>query len=313
MTSIFNQIEDFNEYSSDFVISSQTFLRRNVDKFPDVQRFVISSESLVGNCFSGYANSDVIAKMLAEIAEGFSVKIILYLRRQDQFLESLYVHLVERGKIACPFQEYLDSLGPDAFNWKNLVDAYAAQFGAENVIVRTYDSALLASKGLLADFSEIIGIQKLDYLEANNRSSMGAIMLQRKVNACLDMEAAYIVRRLLQLYNQEPAMKKLSLFSGAQRSKFVDRYSSSNNAVSLAYGNRHFEPVKEEPGVREKKDGDSFCEDECVALSRVVFGLMNHKKFDVRRLMEDSVGINKSLNKLRKIPDYLRYRFRRLF
>ncbi len=62
---------------------------------------VISSEHLSGDPKYGYIDSLAIARTMKEITSGLNLQIfiIVYLRRQDNFFESLYTEMIHQGGI----------------------------------------------------------------------------------------------------------------------------------------------------------------------------------------------------------------------
>jgi hypothetical protein len=108
---------------------------------------VISAEDL--STFG--ARPDRLA-MLAQTFEraGFATKILVYVRAQGPWIESMYGEIVRQPQPAPAFGEFLDTtlaLGgyPDTngallvpFAYTELLKPFAAQFGAGNVIARAY-------------------------------------------------------------------------------------------------------------------------------------------------------------------------------
>jgi len=59
--------------------------KRNKSNIPD-HRFIISSEGFSGNPLIGYKNAGIVAEHLYQITDDFDVYVIVYLRRQDDFI-----------------------------------------------------------------------------------------------------------------------------------------------------------------------------------------------------------------------------------
>ncbi len=104
--------------------------------------YQVSHEELSGDPDTRYENAPVVATQAREVTAGFADTPIVYLRRQDQFLESLHTQKVHSG-CSASFQSYAASFGSDAFDWDRLVGCYAEAFGGEAVAVRRYDRAFL--------------------------------------------------------------------------------------------------------------------------------------------------------------------------
>lgn len=109
---------------------------------------------------------------------GYEPRVILYLRPQSDYLESLYAEVVKAWDIA--FVDFLETIlatgrycyshvsngattvyGYSQFAYDKLVDAFAGPFGRDKVYVRAYRSSA-PSETLLRDFVGIIGEGAID-------------------------------------------------------------------------------------------------------------------------------------------------------
>ncbi len=91
----------------------------------------------------------------------FKVKVVVYLRRHDLWLQSVYVQALKtvlNPRWGRGYNAYLNALrtgNPKIGNYRRLVDSWANEFGRENVIVRPFESAQIGSN-LLADLMTAI-------------------------------------------------------------------------------------------------------------------------------------------------------------
>ena len=83
---LLNSISSMREYDSNLVNRVKEELNNQILKFKSIPSFITSSEHLSGSAFTGYDNSDLMAKMLSDITSdlGCEIKIIIYIRRQDK-------------------------------------------------------------------------------------------------------------------------------------------------------------------------------------------------------------------------------------
>lgn len=113
---------------------------------------------------------DAIARLGTALAdEGYQVKVLVYLRARDRYIESLYSQLLRHG-FDCPFDEYLsyilqhgrydstDGFLSFQFEYAHILEPFAKHFGKENLIVKRYGDHF--GKAFLADFLETIGIKE---------------------------------------------------------------------------------------------------------------------------------------------------------
>ncbi|HWT04354.1 MAG TPA: hypothetical protein VN224_01225, partial [Xanthomonadales bacterium] len=108
----------------------------------------------------------LVALRDALAAIGYRGRIVLYVRAQDQYLESLYAELVKHG-LQLPFADVLDlAMGRGVirhgrvwtfrFDYTELANRFAAVFGSDAVIVRRYHDDGSAEL-LVHDFLAAVG------------------------------------------------------------------------------------------------------------------------------------------------------------
>lgn len=100
-----------------------------------------------------------LAELFADL--GFRVVVVAYLRRQDDFLLSLYNQWVKTGRITTTFAEFLDSQVADphsyAYYYRHL-DSFSQVFGKDAVIVRLFEEAKMVCGNLIADFTALLDL-----------------------------------------------------------------------------------------------------------------------------------------------------------
>jgi len=198
-----------------------------------LSKLIISHEGLSGQPDNGYMNSKIIATMLRDITSDFNVKIIIYLRRQDEMIESMYTQKIHEGG-TLEFSEFVSQLSHGlSYNYSRILDDWASCFGKENLIVRSYHSA--SQRGLLEDFGEVSSINidvHAEFRRSNPSYSYDAIQIARIANATLGESSKKILRRALQKTMAKDKQKAHSLYSVEQRKEILDIYMESNQNVA---------------------------------------------------------------------------------
>lgn len=98
------------------------------------------------------------------IDAGYTVHVILYLRPQVDYLESLYAELCRRG-FPFVFDEYLQIIattsffGRSQFNYRKLAEAFRSIVGRDRLHLRVYDASAPNEK-LLREFVDLLGLTK---------------------------------------------------------------------------------------------------------------------------------------------------------
>ncbi|MEZ4433228.1 MAG: hypothetical protein R3F65_12535 [bacterium] len=91
---------------------------------------------------------------------GYHIRVIVYLRRQDHFLESLYDQRVRAGSMTDPFEHFVERClaDPRAYPWyHHRLRRLAAVFGEANLIVRPFERGQLQGGDVLDDLLAVIG------------------------------------------------------------------------------------------------------------------------------------------------------------
>jgi hypothetical protein len=163
------------------------------------------------------------------------IKIIISLRRQDDFLESAYKQVIHQGG-NLSLEAYLSDivLGED-FRWDTLVDSYAEVFGKKNISLINYDVAKKA-KGLLSEFEKIFGhtIMESTAPLKNTSFSTAGINLALKTHPFMNENQ----RAKLRLYLQRPEFAGTStapLIDAQKRAEIYDLYKVHNATLAQKY------------------------------------------------------------------------------
>jgi hypothetical protein len=227
---------------------------READDSAGVHTVLLSSEELF---FAMGPNE--LARIAAALPASLT-RVAVYLRRQDEWLESMYAEAVTGGyfKLTMPVDEFVaqcegsaTGVPPvwadgdlDYFGW---LDRLRTHFGEQNIHVRSFESAP-SGPPLFTDFMDLCALH-VDGLEipGDMRASNAAF---------LDREGLEIVRFLnrlpfedhqhysrfiakLQEARGTPAAKPLLLDAAARR-RILDRYADSNAKVAREFlGNRN--------------------------------------------------------------------------
>jgi hypothetical protein len=121
-------------------------LARIVAKKPDCKSIVLSAENL--------SNPSGFPTIFEEISEIYDIRIIFYIRRQDDYLISAWQQWY--CKIYSDFNSWAKA---DWFraNWELVCRDWEKVVPLDHMRVRTYESASRADGGILADFASAIG------------------------------------------------------------------------------------------------------------------------------------------------------------
>lgn len=182
---------------------------------------------------------------------GFTVKIIVYLRRQDEFLQSLWNQHVKANKTTTSEQSWDDFVNaiPKSLqlDYYKKLESIGGILGQENIIVRRFEKGAFAGGSIYADFLKAIGLEltqeyHISKEERNISLSGNAPEIMRVLNGVSDFkgEDLKFMRQICHIISQD-STEKFSMFSLKECKKFLRQYRKSNRNVAEKY--------LEEPGT----------------------------------------------------------------
>jgi len=125
---------------------------------------------------------------LVSCLSGCEFKIVLYLRRQDSYAESLYNQHVKGGaSFPGTFEEHFARYR-ERYDYRCMIQKLAAVFGAKNILVRQYEKQQFYGATIFADFmhhvfdQELAGRYALPQRDHNARLDRDTLEFKRIIN-----------------------------------------------------------------------------------------------------------------------------------
>ena len=215
------------------------------EQFPHM---ILSEESLWtqgGYCSEGREHFwRTFASFLKE--NDIDLKIIVYLRRQDQYLYSYWAQKVKKRDETRLFRQFAEEFGlaHTKLDYCAQLDLIAEGVGAENMIVRPYDRSRFENGSIVYDFLGIVGLTPDDGFEfpEESNSSMSDCVLEAKrlMNRSLfqNRSTGFLYSSLWEVqreFEQEGKLKRRNAFSSAERKKFLRAYEKTNEETARRY------------------------------------------------------------------------------
>ncbi len=235
-TGFINHLFLFNNPDKNLKVAE---VRRAVEfcKKSSTKKLVFSAEALFES-----RDGPALVKELSEIP-GIDLKVIVYLRRQDSWLESAWKQWGYKTKDFVDISDYIQRRD---CNWYKKIQVWEQAIGKERIIVRCYEKEQLPN-GLIPDFLNVLGI---DYHSQNwiDRKDM-FIGFQRDVMEILFLNKDFCFgnsdNRLQNFFdrNLDPSFKKesfksYSFLSPAERIFILKKYEATNKCIAREYLNR---------------------------------------------------------------------------
>lgn len=177
---------------------------------------------------------------------GVNVKVIIYLRRQDYWGESMWNQSVKKGSYptAKPCFEYMME-NEAIFDYDRKLQQVSEVLGKENIIVRTYSD----KEDVFSDFFKILGVDDLsgyvrDKYQANPSLSANYVEIKRIINGIPGSEAFNdSIREIWEEGRGYTAfgekIKTAPLFlSREERQIILDKYKEGNEKIAKEYLDR---------------------------------------------------------------------------
>ena len=219
-------------------------------KTSNSDRFFLTQENYFGvNWEKGSSNTcEASCKVIKYLTDGFHVRIVILIRRQDTYFESLYNQLIKRQETR-DFPTFLKEMPLRNFDWAAVADVYAKHFGHDNVTVLPFERKVLNAAGM-KDFIDAvlaaIGItQKINFENlpvVNPSLAPRVIEVQRLANKLLSELESHNLANWFEQHIQKRPDEPHMLMSGKDRKRLLKFYRKSNERLFAEYLTR-FDPA----------------------------------------------------------------------
>lgn len=213
--------------------------------FQKYDNVVMSDENIWGMSNTTFKNLWSILKE-DSAANNYTIKIVVYLRRQDTFLISRWNQLVKGGTSAETWSEHLlhaPSKIKMRLDYAASLNRIADFFGKENITVRRFNRDSFFGGTIYADFIRCLGLEITDGFEElqenENLSLKGNIVeIMRVMNTTPVInkeDHAYWQKMLAMCSKESDKYYKCSMFSKEEAEAFLERYREGNEKVAADF------------------------------------------------------------------------------
>lgn len=226
------------------------FLREGMDNaaacLKEYDNIILSEESIFR--VSSYSRKELFPYLKEEaLQRGYQIKIIVYLRRQDEFLISDWNQRVKQGKTA-----YTISLDTHikntqkkfklVLNYAAKLDKIAEVFGKENLIVRRFDPDSWVNHSIIHDFMDCIGLEVTDDFQFPPRRSNAGLSennaeIKRIINknTFFSKDENIYLSNFLRTLSEESRSYPCRMLSAEETRVLLDKYSAGNAHIASEY------------------------------------------------------------------------------
>lgn len=195
---------------------------------------------------------------LRGLLEGLECRLVVYLRRQDRWIESWYNQQIKNGfHLPEDFGRFLDR-HRHLIDYRSHLKMWGRVFGRENLVVRVYEKEQLG-QGLLADYLGALGLGSDEEFplgaKPRHNAQLGRDVLEF-MNICnslpLDARERFwlkvAIRKVTNQFDSDAKYLKQAFLSPEQRRELLEGLAEDNRWIARSYLGREdgllfWEPV----------------------------------------------------------------------
>lgn len=200
-----------------------------------------------------------IAKVLApHIAEhDAEVQIVLYLRRQDLFIDSFYSQRRKTGRFRGSLQDFILQFAARELNYAGMIDLWRSAFPGARIHLRRFERPRFPEGDIVNDFMQVIG--HADLTQACERPETLNTSPNRDVIALMDMlgeVGGFNTTRIYRLMEQRgfpDTGARRTFVDDKTRATLLSHYAEGNEALRAAFfpdDDSLFDMDRPDPGLR---------------------------------------------------------------
>jgi len=172
--------------------------------------------------------------------QGWQIRVICYLRRQDQFLESLYNYHVKALGETAPIMSFANKIYA-RLDYKKYLDCLSQTFGPEALSVRVYEQTGLRGD-IFDDFLSAIGLtDKENFVKPRQTINAGlspeGIKLMLEANRRLQEQPDALRRERNRILagHQSATFARHQVLTCDEQQEFLDRFEQMNAVIAQEY------------------------------------------------------------------------------
>ncbi len=178
--------------------------------------------------------------------DGYITKIIVYLRRQDEYISSIWNQKVKHKEEERSWEEFLDVVKQGRLanlKYYRTLKQAAESLGMEHIIVRRYGREYLKGGMSQMDFLDALGLEftdeyKMDHPTVNQKLTLNGVEIKRVINGFDTISAAeksYLGQVLSDITSISGQTDTSVMWSAQQAKAFVDQFKKENKKIANTF------------------------------------------------------------------------------
>jgi hypothetical protein len=188
-----------------------------------------------------YQHAELAVRYLAAALSDFDLHVIFYVRKQADYLESIYMQYVHLGRRA-RFAQFMERAAPVDLSWLRAVEAMQRVLPPGRLHLRTFEQIReLGETGFYRDFLALCGVNEVEGFAVDENCARGrpanrsygqlGMQIAQRVNPLLSPKEKKVFRRFLQEHFSTATHPRAVLLDAEQRQAMFDRYRESNQRL----------------------------------------------------------------------------------
>ena len=231
----------------------------------NIEKYIVCCEYLSGNPKKLYSNVSIVAQLIHESVSSFETKrIFVVLRKQEQFIQSIYTQYLHQGEDVS-MKTFLNESLLENIKWYNFLQAYESIFGSENIYPVPYDRKVLENINLINFFGKFSNIEFLKNINLDS-SNLGynkeAIEIAKTCNPYLNTSEKKILRSIMQKHLNKKVFSRYTLLDNNEVEFLNNYFNEDNEKLFREYFNDFeigmYSDIEEKQDSVEKVNGDNY-------------------------------------------------------
>jgi len=206
------------------------------------KNILISSESLsliTTSYFLGHETPERLYQLL--IDENIEFKIIVFIRRQDEYLSSLYNQIIKRHNFNSLYNKDINSYfleNIELFDYKTIIDNWAIVFGKNNLIVRVYKKGENSVANIFKAINANIEMKEIENDIINEKISNKTLEFLRiankfEIDKSNGQQNDLLINMAEEVFSKENKFTSMLTFENSK--KIMNDFFEKNKLFSLSY------------------------------------------------------------------------------
>ncbi|MCR4946538.1 MAG: hypothetical protein K5929_06315 [Lachnospiraceae bacterium] len=247
-------------------------------------------------------------------AHDIDCRIIVYLRRQDSFMQSLWSQRVKVGIRKDSLEEFLKESYPN--DYYRYLNALSDVFGKDHMIVRSFERSRFKNGDLLEDFLEIFDMDIHDGFKVGdpeqNQKLEGSYLEMRRMMGHLPEYAVHspypgnLFQKIQSRNYFDEDFKKYHPIDSDKLSDFLKGFEESNSLVAREYLGREDGKLFDDTNLPEYKKTDVDTRDLLNTAIMIYARMFNKSSIENAEMKTEIKNLKKEIRELRKEIEQLK-------